>query len=710
MERKAANALGRREDRSNGGRERVLPFFASLRLRRFEIENSPSPVNPRYARCWEILVPYAPVLGAGPPRMGRPTVTFDLKHETLRHLDLALAACELALARVNERHAASTAASGAFRHLHSAKAIAGLMENRSLPLLMHGAETAASLLRRKEEAEIRGQLRPWVEVLESVRSAVRSGRTSRASSAVKRFVERLSQAGQTTDPLRAPDLFSQVALDRDALDALTEYERHRLAANLRARVPVLEVKVRFPQSDFSAQIEELRNRLMAVGEVIAMLPLIEPVFGESISFRVILASRESDESLALLSPASPIAVRNLSRGGANSSSPGGRADKSSDPQNQLISESHVWLSRLSQPARLLELSTLLLADIHLLATRVEQAGHLSPRFRVFGARRIARLAKLLAASQRLTARKVAELAVASGVQTARELSRNVRFVISPAGVSVPKPLADSISVSLVHLVRNAVVHGTSENSRRAMRVEIGFAECKGRLDVTVSDDGKGIDAAQLREACDHAGVDLPANAPTSELLQQIFDDRLTLAAETSLIAGRGVGLAAVKRSVEEARGSVVVRSRSAKGTSFHLRFPKQQLVLSCLIVGWGDRLAAVPLVSLAAILAHPGELSIASNGVQSMKHRNRTVRILPGPALREDSVAAASSGPRALLIPEANRALAFDVRLIGIEREGEFSLAHARGTQRKEQIGMLTWQHRAIIPVIDFARFLTLRH
>lgn len=648
--------------------------------------------------------------------MSRKKLTLDIKQETLRHLELAVAACELALARapIARGRTASQAVSDSFRHLHSAKAISALEKNSRVPLLLHGAETAASLIRRREEHEIRIQLRPLADALELVRSAVRTGRTSLASEAIERLVDRLGCERPSAESLSPPDLRSMIALDADSLDALTEYERHRLAANLRACVPLIEVKVRFLQSDFSRQIEDLRNRLMAIGEVIAMLPSIDPEFGETICFRIIMASRENDESLALLSPAAPIAVRNLLRAPLGETPKTARTGKipnsasaGSATANPLLHETAVWLSRLSQAARTRDLSVLLIADLRSLAGRVAMSHSFPARLRTAHAKRIVRLAARLEASLRVPSRQVAVLALASGAQTAQALSRNVKFTISAAKVPVPAALADSLSVALVHLVRNAVVHGATPNSRRPTRVEILFTERKSAIEVTVRDDGKGIDVAALRAACARAGIDLPVSPRAADILQKIFDERLTLSPEANLITGRGAGLAAVQCSVKEARGSVSVKTRRGGGTVFKLHFPKRDHPLPCLLVEWEGRIVATPLVLLAEVIAFPPETFLDSRGVRRFKHRNRSLRIASVSAPRLETVSASRSAP-ALLIPAANNGWAFAVGLLGVERDGEFAIADTRRLARLGEIGILRIDHQPALPLIDFACFLTL--
>jgi two-component system chemotaxis sensor kinase CheA len=101
-------------------------------------------------------------------------------------------------------------------------------------------------------------------------------------------------------------------------------------------------------------------------------------------------------------------------------------------------------------------------------------------------------------------------------------------------------------VPLVHLVRNAVDHGIESSGK----IVIEAATRDGETRITVTDDGRGIDPA---------------------LIDQIFQPGFSTATEISEISGRGVGLDAVKTAIEEAGGSINVRSEVGRGSTFEIK-------------------------------------------------------------------------------------------------------------------------------------------
>ncbi|MBV8949345.1 MAG: response regulator, partial [Actinobacteria bacterium] len=113
----------------------------------------------------------------------------------------------------------------------------------------------------------------------------------------------------------------------------------------------------------------------------------------------------------------------------------------------------------------------------------------------------------------------------------------------------------------------------------------------------MTDDGRGIDIARVREA---ASREDPGTAELSDedTLLLIFRSGLSTAKFVSDLSGRGVGLDVVHKSVEAARGRIEVRSEVGVGTEFRILVPITLAVLRCLIVSAGGIPYALPMHSV----------------------------------------------------------------------------------------------------------------
>ena len=123
---------------------------------------------------------------------------------------------------------------------------------------------------------------------------------------------------------------------------------------------------------------------------------------------------------------------------------------------------------------------------------------------------------------------------------------------------------------LLHLVRNAVDHSFDESGH----IEIRLKETDGGINLTLTDDGKGIDLYVIRAKAIEQKLILPdTNLSEQETLDLIFLPGFSTAERVTEISGRGVGLDEVQNLVVNARGTISVESRKDKGTVFEIFLP-----------------------------------------------------------------------------------------------------------------------------------------
>lgn len=133
--------------------------------------------------------------------------------------------------------------------------------------------------------------------------------------------------------------------------------------------------------------------------------------------------------------------------------------------------------------------------------------------------------------------------------------------------------------SLVHVFRNAVDHGieTPEERLEHGKPVEGTISCtlsrkEGALEIVIADDGRGVARSALEEKLRRAEVS-PAKIAELSLEDLVFCEGLSSRDTASEVSGRGIGLAAVKTELDRLGGSVLVDSRSGKGTRFSFTLP-----------------------------------------------------------------------------------------------------------------------------------------
>gem|GEM_PF-6468532 len=137
--------------------------------------------------------------------------------------------------------------------------------------------------------------------------------------------------------------------------------------------------------------------------------------------------------------------------------------------------------------------------------------------------------------------------------------------------------------SLVHVFRNAVIHGIEEPDERMAngKEPAGKIECRFRLKgysftLSIADDGAGIDVIDLRDRAVSLGLvtrEAADGLSDDEATALIFADALSSRNQADELAGRGVGLAAVRAETQALGGQVTVTSTLGEGTRFQFSIP-----------------------------------------------------------------------------------------------------------------------------------------
>lgn len=195
---------------------------------------------------------------------------------------------------------------------------------------------------------------------------------------------------------------------------------------------------------------------------------------------------------------------------------------------------------------------------------------------------------------------------------ARSLGKQVRLEIHGEQTQVDRDILDRLETPLAHLLRNAVDHGCEPPDQRAQLgksregvIRLEARHSAGLLQISISDDGPGLDANRVREVILKRNLTTPALAEKMtepELLQFLFLPGFTLKDTVTEISGRGVGLDVVHNMLKSVRGSVRVSTAPGRGMRFQLQLPITLSVLRTLLVEIGGEPYALPLAQIANTL------------------------------------------------------------------------------------------------------------
>ncbi|EQC45704.1 ATP-binding protein [Bacteriovorax sp. Seq25_V] len=144
----------------------------------------------------------------------------------------------------------------------------------------------------------------------------------------------------------------------------------------------------------------------------------------------------------------------------------------------------------------------------------------------------------------------------------------------------PETYKDFFS-SLVHLFRNCMDHGIEDADQRAAHgksteglIKVSANVDDSKIQLKIQDDGAGINISKLREKLIQVnGEQEVAAMSDEEISMAIFLPNMSTRDTVTEISGRGIGMSAVKESVERIGGQLTLSTQANKGTEFKFELP-----------------------------------------------------------------------------------------------------------------------------------------
>ncbi|MEK9721197.1 MAG: chemotaxis protein CheA, partial [Quisquiliibacterium sp.] len=231
-------------------------------------------------------------------------------------------------------------------------------------------------------------------------------------------------------------------------------------------------------------------------------------------------------------------------------------------------------------------------------------------------------------------------------QTARQLDKQAHLEIRGPEVEIDRSVLERMAGPIEHLLRNAVMHGIESPAQRLAqgKPESGQIRIEARQegrDITLvfSDDGAGLNLDRIRERALQTGLlQAQSQASPGDLAELIFSPGFSTASTVTEIAGRGVGMDAVRSEIAGLGGSIKIESTPGKGTSFQVLLPLSLAVAQGVLVCAGEHRYAINSSSVEKRLqVKPQELAqsygqgrFECEGTQVPLHYLGTLVDLPG--------------------------------------------------------------------------------
>jgi len=558
----------------------------------------------------------------------------------------------------------------AFRAVHSLKGLSGMMGQPEVQSLAHDFEDILD--------DLRLGLFPLNERTSAALQEAGAGLAALVGGAARGTTSE-EDFDRLRELLAAVSIKSRERSKRDegGLDSLnlstreraliTEYEQHRVNENVRAGRSFYSIIVSFELAKLDSQYRSLTAKLEGSGEVITALPekttetnlvgfklvfaaglkegevkqLVEQ-FGGRVSRLERSTWRRAGDALRAAGrrvPGLGPSTRNAG-GDLTAVLPPGFAQEALQPLSPSV---RVDMSRIDQLSGLAHELSIGVEQLTSMAEKYLTAANLGARERSdlrFSARRMKR--EFLELEER-----VVELRMVSLAQTftraarlagrlARELGKSVSVEVLGRETHLDKVIVDRVADSIYHVLRNAVDHGLEppDERRLAGKNARGQIKLEARLEgiravISITDDGRGIDAADVRRRAAEAGLIRPdEELSDEETLRLIMRPGLSTADEVSSVSGRGVGLDAVERTIHALGGEVRILSEIGKSTTFELAVPTTLVMISAFIVrasGWQYAINVAQIIEL--LYLSPQEI-LGRDGKRNVQWRGTTIPLV----------------------------------------------------------------------------------
>jgi two-component system chemotaxis sensor kinase CheA len=502
-----------------------------------------------------------------------------------------------------------------YRHAHSLKGISAMVGLREAEQLAHAAEHLLRLLSRAELAPSAGQLDLLGAATQRLEEIVTAHRLGRPLPPADDLLTQLNECDSGSHSSAASPHAADTPLADQPASADGASSRGApvdaapgIAGNAVWRAsftPSAALDKR------GVNINTVRARLAGLGQIISAAPLIQSGGRMSFEFTVRL-----DEAPADLAPweEDGIFLRPVEATESRLPAPATNPDPNAPvaPSSMFVAPSHIVRVDLGRLDELMRIVGEMVIHRSRLDERIARAGGDRSELQEVNLALGRSLRELREAITRVRLVPVAEIFGRLPFvvrDLARETGKKVRIVVEGKDTEIDKYIVERLKEPLLHIVRNAVSHGveTPAERERAGKPEeatlvLSAATSGHSVVIQVRDDGRGLDAAKIRQRAASMGIALSENLGDAELLDVISRPGFSTRDAADRAAGRGVGMAVVHRTVRDLAGSLSVETEPGQWTRFTLRLPLTLSITETFLVSAAGHTCAVPQAFVEEIL------------------------------------------------------------------------------------------------------------
>lgn len=222
---------------------------------------------------------------------------------------------------------------------------------------------------------------------------------------------------------------------------------------------------------------------------------------------------------------------------------------------------------------------------------------------------------------------------------AGECGIEVSLEVRGSEVELDRRVLDILREPLIHLMRNALDHGIEPPEERLQQgkprrgqIVLEAWQRGRRIDIRISDDGRGIDLEAVRRTAVEQGLLEPARAQEADkrtLLDLLLHPGFTTRQQVTDMSGRGVGLDVVQAAARRLNGLLRIDTRPGQGTTFTLDVPLTLAAMRVLLVGTAEQTWALPAAAVHGLVRIRRPDLIMVEGQPTLQWQQQDVPVVP---------------------------------------------------------------------------------
>ncbi|MGI9128749.1 MAG: chemotaxis protein CheW [Roseomonas sp.] len=193
-----------------------------------------------------------------------------------------------------------------------------------------------------------------------------------------------------------------------------------------------------------------------------------------------------------------------------------------------------------------------------------------------------------------------------------ELGKKIELDMRGAETELDRQVLELIKDPLTHMVRNSADHGLENPAERRAagkpdtgRILLNAYHQGGHIIIEIGDDGRGLPVEKIRAKALSQGLATEAELAQMnehDVLRFIFRPGFSTAQQITSVSGRGVGMDVVKTNIERIGGTIELRSKEGRGSTFTIKIPLTLAIVSALIVQAGGERFAIPQIGVVELV------------------------------------------------------------------------------------------------------------